>query len=302
MKHEIDLGIILDTTKPIELFIPVKNRSERKVTIVKVSKDCSCTSVSIDKTSLMPGESAHVRVSTNLTGKTNLYRGEVVIESDATEKIDEIQIQGTITGQIRIRPWQSTVVLGDHYVPATFTVFSDDQNGKWKYAGFTSDDPNIRIELTSTLTSPTTSTYAGTVVIPKEEERAGYAKSQRAVVTLRFNNDRIGKSLELKHVVELVTRRSVTTDPSLVTFNGGEIEQKRTILVQSGDPIDIDSAICGSPCLKSAIRRLDAKSLLIELTFQPVANQGDLPQNMTCDLQSSGKTLASIPINVVSIP
>ncbi len=218
MTHEIDLGIILDTTKPIELFIPVKNRSERKVTIAKVSKDCSCTAVSIDKTILMPGESARVRVSTNLTGKTNLYRGEVIIESDATEKIDEIQIQGTITGQIRVRPWQSTLVLGEKYAPASFTVFSDDQNGKWKYAGFTSDDPNLRVEIASKSASPTTSTYAGTVDIPREAARAEYANNRAgSVVSLKFVNDHLGKKPRAQtyrrpgHAAER-DDRSVTSD------------------------------------------------------------------------------------------
>ena len=302
MKHQIDLGIILDTTKPIELYIPVKNRSDRKVTIAKVSKDCSCTAVSIDKTSLKPGETAHVRVSTNLSGKTNLYRGEVVIESDATEKIDEIQIRGQITGQIRVRPWQSTLVLAEKYAPASFTIYSDDQNGKWTYAGFTSDNPDLRVKLVTESTSPTTSTYTATVSIPKDEARTGYGANRKAVVTLRFMNDRLGKSLELNHLVDLVTRRSVTADPPQVTFGDGVRDQRRTVLIQSADPIEIDAAICNSPNIKSTLQRLDAKSLLVELTYHPNGKQGDLPENLACELQSSGKTLASIPINVVSIP
>jgi hypothetical protein len=87
-----------------------------------------------------------------------------------------------------------------------------------------------------------------------------------------------------------------------VTFGNVGMEQKRTVLVQSGEPIDIDSATCNSPSVKSTIRRLDAKSLLVELTFHPNEQQGGLPENLACDLQASGKTLASIPINVVSIP
>ena len=80
------------------------------------------------------------------------------------------------------------------------------------------------------------------------------------------------------------------------------MEQKRTILVQSGDAIDIDSAICNSPIVKSTLRRLDAKSLIVELAFHPNEKQGDFPKNLACTLKSSGKTLASIPINIVSIP
>jgi hypothetical protein len=80
MKHEIDLGVILDTTIPIQLLIPVKNRSDRPVKIFKVSKDCSCTAVSIDKTSLAPGETAHVRNGTKIRrfwdAGRGIFRGE----------------------------------------------------------------------------------------------------------------------------------------------------------------------------------------------------------------------------------
>ena len=40
MKKEIDVGIILDTTIPLKLAIPVTNRSDRIITISRVSKDC----------------------------------------------------------------------------------------------------------------------------------------------------------------------------------------------------------------------------------------------------------------------
>ena len=94
-------------------------------------------------------------------------------------------------------PWQSSIVLGDKYVPASFTVFSDDQNGKWEYSGFTSEVPNLRVDLLP-IDEPTTSTYAGIVGIPKEKARASYADHQQAVITLKFVNDKIGKSLDLE--------------------------------------------------------------------------------------------------------
>jgi hypothetical protein len=240
-------------------------------------------------------------MSTNLTGKTNFYKGEIIIESDATEKIDEIQVQGTITGQIRVRPWKSTLVLGEKYSPASFTVFSDDQNGKWNYVGFTSNDPDLQVEISLKSTSPTTATYAGTVEIPQETPK-GYGDFQQVVVTLKFSNDRLGKNIELKHIVEVVKRRDVTTDPAQVTFQHTVQDQKRIIVVQSSDPIDIDSATCGSPCIKPTLQRIDPKTLLLELVYDPSSANAEPPQNLGCDLQFKGKTLASIPINFITIP
>ena len=300
MKHEIDLGIILDTTIPIELFIPVKNRGERKVTISKVSKDCSCTSVSIDKTVLQPGETAHVRVSTNLTGKTNVYIGEVIIESDATEKIDEIQVRGQITGQIRVRPLRTAVIMGDKYTPGNFTVFSDDQNGKWNYVGFTADDPNLKAELNLKSESPTTATYAGVVSLPDEATRKGYPDFRTSMLTLKFTNDHLRRNLELRLAVDLVIRRKLTTDPPQVTFDHATKDQKRTVLVQSGDPIDVDSVACSAPCVKSNLRRIDTKTLMVELAFEPTAEE--VPEELACELKADGKMIASIPIHVVRLP
>ena len=302
MNHQIDLGTILDTTIPIQLSIPVTNRSARKITISKLSKDCSCTAVSIDKTSLNPGETAQVRVSTNLTGKTNLYMGEVIIESDATEKIDEIQIQGRITGQIRVRPFQTTLVLGEKYTPASFTVFSDDQNGKWRYTGFTSDDPNLQVEISLKSNSPTTSIYAGTVQIPNKEARTQYADYRQSAITLKFVNDQLGKTIELKHMVALVTRRSVTTDPVQVTFAHATGEQKRSVLVQSADAIDVDSVTCPSPCVKPSFQRIDPNTVMVQVTYFPRLLQGDFPSDISCDLHANGKMIASIPVHVVSVP
>jgi hypothetical protein len=101
MKKDVDLGLILDTTKPLYLTIPITNRAKRTVTIQKLAKDCSCTSVKIDKFRLDPGEVATLTIVTNLTGKTNSYEGNVIIESDALERISQIRVRGRITGQIR---------------------------------------------------------------------------------------------------------------------------------------------------------------------------------------------------------
>ena len=78
----------------------------------------------------------------------------IVVESDAVERMDEIQITGQITGQIRIRPLRTALVLGDEYAPGEFTIFCDDQNGKWNYAGFTSEDPDLVAVLRPQSTSP----------------------------------------------------------------------------------------------------------------------------------------------------
>jgi hypothetical protein len=301
MKHQIDLGMILDTTIPIELFLPVKNRSARQITISRVSKDCSCTSVSIDKTVLAPGEVATIRVHSNLSGKTDRYLGEVVIESDATEKIDEIQVTGQITGQIRVRPLRTTVVMGDKYAAGSFTIFCDDQNGKWKYTGFTAEDPNLNVEITPKSTSPTTSTYAGVVHIPAAAQKS-YPDFGTVMVKLKFENENLKRSLDLNFAVDLVIRRKITTDPAQVTFNHATKDQKRTVLVQSGDAIKVDSVTCGSPCVKSSLRWIDPKTLIVDLAFNPSAGAGKVPEDLACDLHAGGKRIASIPIHVVQIP
>ena len=301
MKHQVDLGTILDTTIPIELFLPVKNRSTRQITISRVSKDCSCTSVSIDKTVLAPGEVATIRVHSNLSGKTDRYQGEVVIESDATEKIDEIQVIGQITGQIRVRPSRTTIVMNDKYADGSFTIFCDDQNGKWKYTGFTADDPNLNVAINPQSTSPTTSTYAGIVHIPAAAQK-GYPDFGTTIVKLKFENGTLKRNLELNLAVDLVIRRSITADPAQVTFDHAARDQKRTVLVQSGDAIKVDSVTCGSPCVKSSLRWIDKNTLVVELAFDPAASGEKLPDDLACDLRADGKRIASIPIHVVQIP
>lgn len=300
IKNLIDLGVILDTTQPVELFVPVRNKASRTITISKLSKDCSCTSVSIDKKVLKPGETATVRISTNLTGKTNQYVGNVVIQSDAVEQMDEIQVTGIITGQIRIRPAQNLIVLGDKYQPANFTVFCDDQTGPWKYEGFKSDDPNLQIDLAKKSSSPTTSTYEGLVSI-RPDLRASYKAYGVTSVALKFSNEKLQKHLDINYTVELAIRRKLATDPAQVTFGNGAKDQKRTVLVQSGDPIEIDSATCSATCIKPTLQRIDAKTFLVELAYTPPKTPTDVPPGAACDLQFGGKTMASIPINVVTL-
>ena len=58
--------------------------------------------MTIDKQKLAPGETTNLRVITNLSGKTKLFTSNIVMESDAAEKVSEIEIRGQITGQIRI--------------------------------------------------------------------------------------------------------------------------------------------------------------------------------------------------------
>ena len=301
MKHLVDVGTILDTTIPLELFIPIKNRSQRLVTITRVSKDCSCTSVSIDKTKLQPGETATLRVSTNLTGKTNLFIGQIVVESDASEKIDEIQLQGQITGQIRIRPLRATLLMGEKDAPGKFTVFSDDQDGKWNYEGFRCKDPNVKVDLQLKSQSPTTATYEGTVSLPAAG-RGKYPDYSSTSVWLEFNHGRLGRKLDLLLPVDLVVRRRVTTDPPEVVFGHDAKDQTRTVLVQSADAIDIDAVTSGSPCVRPNLRRIDAKTLLVEIAFDPAQFASQPAQDLSCRLESGGRMIASIPVSVVAIP
>ncbi len=223
MKKDIDLGIILDTTSPIQLALPVTNQSSRLITIHDVAKDCSCTSVKIDKVKLAPGETATLRVVANLAGKTNLYEGNLIVESDAWEKVDQIHIHGQITGQIRIRPERVTLLMGDRAAPGSFSVFCDDQNGQWRYAGFVADDPDLAVQLHARETSLTTSVYDGTIDISSAAARKKYADFQTSLVTLTFVNDKLGRHFDLKYGVDIAVRRAVTVDPPQVMFlgNGG---------------------------------------------------------------------------------
>ena len=302
VKKEIDLGIILDTTLPLELSIPITNRANRKLTIIKLSKDCSCTAVTIDKVSLSPGETANLHVVTNLAGKTNSFTSDIIVESDSLEKMDEIMIHGQITGQIRIRPQRATLLTGNEHVSSNFTVFCDDQNGKWKYTDFSADDSDVTVTLSQQSTSPTISIYNGLVDINPDAAGKQNTDYRESVITLNFVNEKTRKSFQLKYPVDIAVRRKLMMDPPQVTLVHTAMDQKRTILVQSEDPIHIDSVVCDSPCVKAAIRWIDTKTLIVELVSTPVSTQGDFPKNLKCNLLSGGKTIASIPVSIVNIP
>ena len=302
LKKDIDLGLILDTTAPVELFIPIKNVSNRTITILKLSKDCSCISVTIDKRKLAPGETATLRYSANISGRTGRFASDIVIESDASEQLDEIQISGQITGQIRVRPKSVALLTGEKNSPGTFTVFSDDQGGKWNYTGFVSDNPNLNVELRSDSSSPTTSTYDGRITLSSDWLKSAKTSYCSTGVTLKFVNDRLGRSLDVNVPVEIAVRRQITMDPPSVTFLTKSGQQTRAILVQSVQPLAIDQVRSPSSSITAAIHRIDPKSLRVELVFQPSAVQGDLPANLACDLLSNGKTVGSVPVNLVQVP
>jgi hypothetical protein len=300
MQKEIDVGYILDTSVPLQLSIPMVNRSNRTISISKVSKDCSCTSVSIDKLKLVPGEKATIRVVTNLSGKSNMFLSYIVVESDAVERVDEIQIRGQITGQIRIRPLRTTLVLGDQHAPGEFTVYCDDQNGKWRYAGFTADDPTLMAKITPKASSPTTSTYSGVVTINPDLVEQKPADYRVSMITLTFINDALHKSLELKYPVDNVIRRAVMADPPQVVFGLGTKDQKRSVLVQSTDPIAVDAVATESACLTASWHRIDSKTVLVQINYQPNSDRfaAAMP-DLACHVISGGKVVGSIPVRLV---
>lgn len=301
MTKDIDLGVILDTTSPLHLSIPLTNRSSRVITIQNLAKDCACTSVKVDKLTLAPGETATLRIVSNLTGKTNWYEGNIIVESDAVERIDQIRIHGRITGQIRIRPTRATLLTGEKHVPGSFSVFCDDQDGAWRYAGFTADDPALDLRLAKRETTPTTSVYDGTIDL-RPGAAAARAAFQTAQITLRFVNDKLGRHFDLKYGVDIAVRRAVTVDPPQVSFLGKGTAQKRTVFVQSAQALAIDAARCASPCLSAAIHRINPKALRVDLVFRPALAQAGMPGSLACDLLSGGKTVGSFPINIVEIP
>ena len=302
IKKDIDLGIIVDSTSPLQLSIPIKNRADRTITIQRISKDCSCMSVKIDKLKLAPGETATISVVTNIATKSGLYLSSIVVESDAVEKIDEIQIRGQITGQIRVRPLRATILTGEQRAPGAFTIFCDDQDGRWNYTGFASKDPNLEIQLKEKETTPTTSVYEGTVDFRTEDVRKNYTAYGETLTTLNFQNNHLGKTFKINLPVDIAVRRSVTVDPPQVVFIAKGADQKRTLLVQSVQPLSIDAVRCASPCVTTAIHRIDPKALTVDLTFLPALAKGEAPGSVACELMSDGKTIGSVPINIVEIP
>jgi hypothetical protein len=301
MKKDVDLGLILDTTKPLYLTIPITNRAKRTVTIQKLAKDCSCTSVKIDKFRLDPGEVATLTIVTNLTGKTNSYEGNVIIESDALERISQIRVRGRITGQIRIRPARATVLMGDEHAPCAFSVFRDDQDGSWRYAGFSSDDPNLTVVLKRRETSPTTSVYEGTVDLVPGATRKTYSNFQTVPVILNFVNDHLGRHLDLKYGVDLAVRRRVAIDPPQVTFLAGQGEQRRRVTVQSVAALSVDAAQCTSSTIRAAIHRISPQTISVQLVYYPEAAAEAVTQNLVCELKSDGKIIGNVPISIVEI-
>jgi len=302
LKKDIDLGLIVDTTIPLELFIPIKNTSNRVITIHNVAKDCSCISVKLDKWKLQPGEVATLRYSANIGGRTDRFASDVMIESDAQERFDEIVIRGLITGQIRVRPSVVTTLTGAQELPGQFTVFCDNQSGKWNYKGFDSNNSDLQVELHAASSSPTTSTYNGTITVPADWSKKSRTNYLSTSVTLNFSNDRIGRDLKVVVSVEVAARRKVTIDPPVVTFLASGGKQTRAILIQSAEALGIDEARCPSRCITAAIHPINTHAARLEIVFQPDSSHEDMAQGFACDLMNEGKTIGSVPINIFEIP
>jgi hypothetical protein len=74
------------------------------------------------------------------------------------------------------------------------------------------------------------------------------------------------------------------------------------VLVQSAQALRIDSVQCASPCIATAIHRIDLKSMTVDLVYRPSLAPGSIPENLECSLMSDGKALGSVPISIVEIP
>ena len=301
LKKDIDLGLILDTTLPLELFIPIKNTSNRVITIHNVAKDCSCISVKLDKWKLQPGEVATLRYSANIGGRTDRFASDVVIESDAHERFDEIVIRGLITGQIRVRPSIVTVLTGAQESPGKFTVFCENQSGQWSYKGFESDNSDLHVELHPASSSPTTSIYDGTIAFPADWNKKAKIDYLNSSVTLNFRNNRLERDLKVHIPVEVSARRKITIDPPAATFLARGGTQTRAILVQSAQALAVDKARCSSHGMSAVIHPINSHAVRIELEFVSPSTDKEPAQSSTCDLLSGGKTVVSVPIEVVDI-
>jgi hypothetical protein len=149
--------------------------------------------------------------------------------------------------------------------------------------------------------SPTTTTYEGIVKIHLDVARKQDTDYRVTLITLTFVNDQLRKTLLLKYPVDVVVRRKLTMDPPQVLFTSDGPDQKRAILVQGENAIQVDSVRCVASSVRATVRSMDEKTLIVEIAFLPRSVHGDLPKSLTCDLLSSGKTIASIPVNIIEI-
>ncbi len=298
MQKDFDLGLILDTTMPLNLSIPIKNVSGRTITITKVSKDCSCISLKLDKTVLAPGETATLKYIANLTGKSSLFMSDVVVESDAAEKLDEIQIRGQITGQVRIRPSQATVLIGDRYVEGRFTVFCNDQTGPWHLESCDSDRPDLHIRLVKTSSGSSSSVYEGFASIPETAWKT-FPDYADATVTFKFVNPGLKRDLVIRYPIEIAVRRDVEWDPPQVAFLRGGGRQSRSVLVQSMQELKPDRATCAVPDVQATLRRISATAWWVDLVFDPATMGGGPPNDTVVRVEAEGRTLVSVPLSFV---
>jgi hypothetical protein len=122
-----------------------------------------------------------------------------------------------------------------------------------------------------------------------------------AMITFKFTNDYLHKNWEFHFPVDIVVRRKVMVEPTQVAFSRDIEGQKRTVLVQSLDPIAVDSVTCDSTCVKTALHRLDDKNLIVEITYLQGALHGDAPKDLACQLLSGGKVVESIPVSILDL-
>jgi len=300
VKKTIDVGLVSYDSAPLSFNIPITNKSGRQISISRLSKDCSCTSLALDRSTLGPGDTAFLHVDINLTGKSGKFYSQLVIQSDSREKLTEIQIQGQVIGQIRIRPERGSLFIGRNAKPAYFTVYCDEENGNWKYLGCDSSLPDLIVTLNRATKSPIASVYNAVANLRSNNTDWIQKDYYENIITLHFYNESMKKTLDIKFPIDCVTRKQYSVQPAVVLFDSSTIAQSRRVLVQAEDAFTIDSIQCNAAFLTYKIKQINDKSCLIDIdkmanSFITVHQQN---WSLKC-LDKNNVFLASIPVMVM---
>ncbi|MFO0946049.1 MAG: DUF1573 domain-containing protein [Planctomycetota bacterium] len=82
--HELP-ALLSGEARIAEHHFTIKNTLARDITITRVNKSCSCTSVELERNTLRPGETSALKMVVDLRGRTGPFSTECVVHHDAGE-------------------------------------------------------------------------------------------------------------------------------------------------------------------------------------------------------------------------
>ncbi len=105
-----DFGVALDGTV-VEFFVTIANAGDQRLTITRVSYNCSCTSYELPKRDLNPGESVKMKIRFNTSGYSRYVQPVSQTLTLYTNDPGRPQVTITVRGTVR--------TLSAHEAPAT---------------------------------------------------------------------------------------------------------------------------------------------------------------------------------------